>query len=203
MTVIGLTGPTGAGKTTALGVLEELGARVVDCDALYYALLASDEGLRRRLTDTFGNVFCPDGQLNRPLLGKLVFTDPRALERLNAIVFPAVRAAVEEQIDACTAPALVIDAINLIESGLGALCDFTVALTAPAEVRLRRIMERDGIGEDYARSRIAAQKKDSYYQKHCTFLLRSCAETRGEFCRLIREFFADFIINDREDETWK
>ena len=179
-----------------------MGCEAVDCDALYYQLLYADPDLRRRLTDTFGDVFCTDGQLNRPLLGKLVFTDQGALERLNAIVFPAVGAAVAERIARCAAPAIVIDAINLIESGLGDLCDVTVALTAPAEVRLRRIMARDGIGEDYARSRVAAQKKDGYYQKHCTLLLRNCAETKGEFRRLVREFFADFIINDREDETW-
>lgn len=196
MTVIGLTGPTGAGKTTALTVLGEMGCEIVDCDALYYRLLQTDGAFRGRLKDTFGNIFDSDGQLNRAVLGKLVFENPKELSRLNAIIYPAVRAAVEARIEACTAHSIVIDAINLMESGIGELCDFTVALTAPPEVRLRRIMARDGITEDYARSRMSAQKSDGYYKKHCTFLLENRAGSRGEFCRLIRDFFQDFILQE-------
>ena len=193
MTVIGLTGPTGAGKTTALRVLEDMGFTAVDCDALYYELLKTDGELRRQLQDTFGNVFLPDGRLDRPALGRLVFGDKRALDKLNAIVFPAVTAAVREKISACSGRGLVIDAINLIESGLGGLCDCTIAVTAPPEVRIRRIMERDGISEDYARSRVAAQKDDRYYRRHCTLVLENRAGSRGEFEQLIRSFFEDFL----------
>ena len=193
MTVIGLTGPTGAGKTTALGVLESMGFDVVDCDALYYDLLKTDGDLRKRLEDAFGNIFLPDGQLDRRGLGRLVFGDAAALERLNAIVFPAVTAAVRARLAACEGRGLVVDAINLVESGLGELCDFTVALTAPAEVRVRRIMARDGISEDYARRRVAAQKNDSYYRRHCTLVLENRAGSRAEFEQLIREFFQDIL----------
>lgn len=196
MTVIGLTGPTGAGKTTALAVLGEMGCEIVDCDALYYHLLDTDTAFRGRLAETFGNIFDSDGQLNRAVLGKLVFENPKELSRLNAIIYPTVRVAVERRIAACAAPSLIIDAINLVESGMGELCDLTVALTAPPEVRLRRIMERDGITEDYAKSRIAAQKSDGFYKKHCTFLLENRAGSKGEFCRLIRDFFQDFIFQE-------
>ena len=193
MTVIGLTGPTGSGKTTALRVLEDMGFAAIDCDALYYELLKTDEDLRKNLRDTFGDVFLPDGQLDRPMLGRLVFGDKSALGRLNAIVFPAITTAVRSQIAACTGRGLVIDAINLVESGLGTLCDWTIAVTAPAEVRIRRIMERDNIPEDYARSRVAAQKSDSFYRKHCTLVLENRAGSRTEFEQLIREFFTDFL----------
>ena len=196
--IIGLTGPTGAGKTTALQVLEEMGFTIVDCDALYYTLLREDRELRQKLVDTFGNVFLPDGQLSRQALGKLVFGDKGAMARLNAIVFPAIQAAVERIIAPCTGRGVVVDAINLIECGLGEQCDLTVALTAPPEVRLRRIMARDGIDEAYARRRIDAQKKDSYYKKHCTFLLENRAESKGDFQRLIREFFTDMITDMEE-----
>ena len=198
MTVIGLTGPTGSGKTTALGVLEEMGFTVVDCDAVYYRLLKTDSVLRAELTAAFGPVFLPDGTLDRPTLGKLVFEDPKAMDRLNAIVFPAMGRAVEESIGDCRGRGVVVDAINLIESGLGRLCGVTIAITAPPEVRLRRIMERDGIGEEYARGRIAAQKKDSFYRKHCTFLLENRAGSREEFRCLIREFFEDYLMDMEE-----
>ena len=193
MMVIGLTGPTGAGKTTALRVLQDMGFTAIDCDALYYELLRTDESLRKNLKDSFGNIFLPDGQLDRPMLGRLVFGDKRALDQLNAIVFPAITAAVQAQISACTGRGIVIDAINLVESGLGELCEWTIAVTAPPEVRIRRIMARDNIPEDYAKSRVAAQKNDSFYRKHCTLVLENQAGSSGEFERLVREFFMDFL----------
>jgi len=83
MTVIGITGPTGAGKTTALEILEEWGFEVVDCDALYYRLLRTDPALRRSLVDAFGPVFLPDGQLDRRALAGRVFGDPAELAKLG------------------------------------------------------------------------------------------------------------------------
>ena len=200
MTVIGITGPTGAGKTTALEVLRDMGAEVVDCDALYYDLLRRDEPLRQALRDAFGEIFLPDGELDRRKLGTLVFGDPAALARLNAIVYPAMGAAVGALLAASPAAVGVVDAINLMESGLGARCDWTVAITAPREVRLRRIMARDHIDEAYAARRIDAQKPDSYYRKHCTFLLENRADSREDFRHLAEEFFAGLLEIARETD---
>lgn len=147
MTVIGLTGPTGAGKTTALEVLAGFGFEIVDCDALYYHLLRTDGELRQKLANAFGPVFLPDGELNRRALAGRVFSDKKELDKLNAIVFPAMSAAVEQKIRKCSQKGLVIDAVNLIESGMGELCAATVAVTAPPALRLKRIMARDGLPE--------------------------------------------------------
>ena len=199
MLTIGLTGPTGAGKTTALRVLEDMGFTAVDCDALYYDLLRTDRALRRQLEAAFGPVFRPDGTLDRGRLGGVVFADPAALRRLNSIVYPAVNAAVEKILAVCAGRGAVVDAINLVECGLGARCDLTVAITAPREARLRRIMARDHLDEAYARRRIDAQKGDGYYKKHCTFLLENRAGSQAEFTSLIREFFTD-LINEMEEQ---
>ena len=198
MTIIGITGPTGSGKTTALEVLGRRGFETIDCDRLDDALLERDQGLRQALADAFGPVFLPDGGLDRQALAARVFGDSRELETLNAIVYPAVGAAVEQKIRQCSRPGVAIDAINLIESGLGGLCDLTVAVTADPAVRLGRIMARDNISRERAQARIAAQKPDKFYRRHCTFLLENRAGSKAEFERLMGEFF-DNILLDMEE----
>ena len=76
---------------------------------------------------------------------------------------------------------VAIDAINLMESGIDRLCDFTVAVIAPAELRVQRIMQRDGISEEYARLRIGAQKDDDFYRTHCTAVLENTAPDSAAF----------------------
>ena len=169
--VIGFTGPTGAGKTSALRALERLGGLVLDCDAVYHELLRTDESLRGAITDAFGPVFGADGALDRQKLGTAVFGDPAAMERLNAIIFDRLPRELLRRINDSDALLIGIDAINLVESGLSRLCRRTVAVLAPAETRVRRIVARDGIPEDYARLRVQAQKPDEFYRAHCTDVL--------------------------------
>ena len=193
MIVLGITGPTGAGKTTALEVLAEMGFEIVDCDALYYELLRTDGKLRSDLREAFGEVFFPDGSLDRKKLAKQVFSDQKELAKLNGIVFPAVSAAVEQKIKKCSQKGLAIDAINLIESGMGKLCAATVGVIAPPEIRLKRIMRRDGLSEEQAAARIHAQKPEQWYRENCTFLLDN-REGDWDACQeLMRGFFQNLL----------
>ena len=175
--VIGFTGPTGAGKTCALRALERLGGLVLDCDAVYHELLRTDTELRGAIAGAFGDVFAEDGSLDRQKLGTVVFGDPAALETLNAIIYDRLPRELRRRMDGSDAPVVGIDAINLIESGLCDMCRRTVAVTAPPEVRVRRIMARDHIPEDYARLRVQAQKDEEFYRTHCTdVLVNDCAD---------------------------
>ena len=187
MKIIGLTGPTGAGKTTALRVLEELGAVIIDCDAVYHDLLENSEDMLAELRAEFPEAF-ETGAFDRKKLGSIVFASPERLEKLNVITHKYVDREVARIIDdsrEAGARAVAIDAIALIESGLGAKCDVTCAIVAPLRRRVRRLMAREGISEEYARSRISAQKNARWFIDHTDLTLRNDAdeETFRALCR--------------------
>ena len=182
MKVIGITGPTGAGKTTALNALRQLGAEVVDADAVYHRLLAEDGALKNILVKAFGeDILDERGKIDRKRLSTQVYPD--RLEELNALTHPVIvaeigRMAREAEGRGC--PALAIDAIALVESGLGGMCDVVVSVLAPVELRVRRIMARDGIDEAYARRRIMAQKGDDFFRTHSDYVLENVEEDTPE-----------------------
>ena len=169
--IIGITGGTGCGKTTLLDIIRDFGGKVLDCDAIYHQLLQTDKHMLFAIEDRFPGVV-EDGCLNRKKLGAIVFSDPEALLDLNAITHSAVKAEVLRQLTEHH-PLVAIDAIGLFEGGLAELCDVTVAVTAPEELRIQRLMQRDGITEDYARSRIAAQHGEDWFQQRCYCILEN------------------------------
>ena len=171
--ILGITGGTGCGKTTLLNCIAERGGLILDCDAIYHDLLRTDPELLCAIEARFpGSV--ENGALQRKKLGNLVFSDEKALEDLNAITHGAVKAEVLRRLS--EKPRLAaIDAIALFEGGLATLCDITVAVTAPEEARIQRLMVRDGIGRDYAKRRIAAQKSAEWFRERCDY----CLENNG------------------------
>ena len=167
--IIGITGGTGSGKTTLLDLIRDHGGLVLDCDAIYHKLLSTDTDLLNAIAQRFPGTV-EDGTLNRKKLGAIVFTDEDALQDLNRITHGAVKQEVLRQLS--QKPALAaIDAIGLFEGGLGELCDVTVAVTAPKEARIHRLIVRDGITEEYARKRIAAQHDDDWFRERCDHIL--------------------------------
>ena len=194
MRIIGITGPTGAGKTTALNVLEELGGAVIDCDAVYHDLLTSDIALQSELCQTFGDILDAEKQIDRKKLGAIVFHDPAKLMLLNQITQEAICTKVRTLINyAGNVPAVAIDAIALLESPLRELCDTTVAVIAPQEIRVARIMAREGISKDYAWSRVRAQKPDEYFIQHCEHIFVNDCASREEFADQVREKLKELI----------
>ena len=167
--IIGITGGTGCGKTTLLQLIAERGGLILDCDAIYHELLRTDAEMLATIDARFPGTV-EDGALNRKKLGAIVFADENALLDLNRITHAAVKAEVLRRLEAVPQLA-AIDAIGLFEGGLAELCDVTVAITAPEDSRIQRLMKRDGISEDYARSRIRAQHDENWFREKCDYVL--------------------------------
>ena len=171
MHIFGITGTTGSGKTSVLEAFRKKEALLLDCDRLYHDLLETSEGMLRELEDRFPDAF-EKGRLVRKKLASIVFHNEATLADLNAITHRYVCEDVKRQLRAHAmsgGQVAVIDAVELISSGLGALCDCTIAVLAPEAERMKRIMVRDGLTEEQALERIRAQKNDAYYRENCTY----------------------------------
>lgn len=195
MTVIGLAGPSGAGKTTALKAAFDLGASVYDCDRIYAQLLKSDGQLLSAIDDAFPGTVV-GGALDRRELAGRVFSDMGRLLLLNSITHPAILKKVESGI-ACDRNSgrslAVIDAVELFDSGLSALCDVTVFITAPKGERIARITRRDSITESRAGDRVNIQKPDEYFEGRCDIKIVNNFPDRDSFFEYCREFFRRYI----------
>lgn len=176
--IIGITGGTGCGKTTALQLIADLGGLVIDCDRVYHDLLKTDKAMLSELEQRFPGTV-EKGQLNRKKLASIVFADEKALLDLNGITHKAVKKEVLRLLEA--APSLVaIDAIGLFEGNLSELCHTTLAITAPEKVRVSRLTSRDGITEEQALARIRAQKSQEWFIANCDHHLHNDG-TKEEF----------------------
>lgn len=167
--VIGLTGPTGAGKSTVASAWQQAGAAIIDTDRLAREVVKPGTACLQQLVGHFSDaILHPDGTLNRAELARRAFATPQESERLNAITHPAIIVLANEELEEAADRGhaiAVVDAPLLFEAGMDAICHQVVAVTAPTEVRLSRIMNRDGIDETAARRRMAAQQPDAFYTR--------------------------------------
>lgn len=170
--VIGLTGPTGAGKSTVATAFRKLGCTIVDADRVARTVVSRPDCLAE-LKDAFGSdIARPGGSLDRQKLARRAFSSPENTRKLDGITHPAILAECRKQIEAALAAeckAVILDAPLLFESGTQSLCDATVAVITPDSSRLKRIMARDGISENDARQRMAAQHGNDYFRRNADY----------------------------------
>ncbi len=185
---------TGCGKTTALTELERQGALVIDCDAVYHELLASNAAMLAEISARFPGTI-ENGALQRKKLGAVVFADAAALGDLNAITHRYVRAEVRARLRAWArqgGTVAAIDAIALIESGLGDICSVTLGVTAPREQRIERLIAREGVTRDYAEARIDAQKPNEWFVQNCSHVLDNVG-TLADFQRRCHQLIQEVL----------
>ena len=166
--LIGLTGPTGAGKTSVTKILEAQGFGIVEADKIAHKAL-EDSDCIKALTNAFGEgILNTDGSINRRETAKVAFSSKENTEKLNSITHPVIEKLSLKAFDEYFCHGfdkIIFDAPTLFESGLHKICDKIIAVTADDNIRLERIMKRDGITEEEARRRMSAQKDCSYYKE--------------------------------------
>lgn len=194
MKIIGITGGTGCGKTTALNELERRGALLIDCDAVYHRMLETDRPMLDEIEKYFPDAVI-DGKLDRKALGAVVFTDEEALRDLNIITHRHINLEIrrilrEHAMNGGTLAA--IDAIELFSSGLAKRCTATIGVVANREVRIDRIMRRDGISREYAMMRVNAQRPNEYFIQKCSHVLENNG-SQEEFIEKCRKTFEEVL----------
>ena len=180
--VIGVTGPTGAGKSTVCDILRNwTGVSVIDCDQVARQVTGKGTLCLLDIAVEFSpSVISADGTLNRKKLGQLVFSDPEKLTRLNAIIFPYILERLREEIadaEKRGAKAIFLDAPTLFESGADALCEKILAVTSAPEKRLTRIMQRDSLSPQGAADRMASQPDADFYLARADYQIQNDDDT--------------------------
>ncbi|MBQ3236654.1 MAG: dephospho-CoA kinase [Oscillospiraceae bacterium] len=175
--IIGLTGQTGAGKSSVRKIMYKNGAAVIDADAVAHDITKKNVDCIYDIVSRFSClVLNKEGSINRKALGKRVFADKKELAALNKIIFPYILDAIEKKVLEHIkkgAEIVVIDGATVIESGCAKMCDALISVVADEETRTKRIIKRDEISEEDAKRRVAAQKPEEFYTEHSDFVIEN------------------------------
>ncbi len=187
--IIGLTGPTGSGKSSAALIAKNLKIKIVDCDKVARkAVKRGSDGLEA-LCNAFGRcILKSDGTLNRKELARRAFSSKENTELLNKTLLPYIAKLVKADINA---PVVLLDAPTLFESGLQDICDTTVAVLADSEKRMKRIIARDNLSREDAIIRMNAGKSDEYYIEKADFVVYNNGNTKT-FKKEIQTIFSEY-----------
>ena len=195
--IIGLTGQTGAGKSSVREILQKKGAAVIDADTVAHDITDNNVNCIYDIVNRFSCLVLNEkGKINRKALGKRVFSDKKELLALNKIIFPYILEAIEHEVlgyIAKGAENIVIDGATVIESGCGKMCDVLVSVVAEEETRLTRIIKRDGITKADAERRGSAQKPEEFYTENSDFVIRNDS-TPAELERSVNSVLKNMVL---------
>ena len=201
--IVGLTGQTGAGKSTVAAMLERFGYSIVDADRIARTVTEKGSPVMRLLTDAFGaDILAEDGTLRRDVLAARAFSSPENTRKLNDITHPEICRLIMDKVDGrflMGYEGVIVDAPQLFESGLSSKCTLVLSVTAREDIRLRRIMERDGIPEDEARLRMQAQLPESFFLEHSDIVLENngSAESLHQQVTQAAQIIEEYISGER------
>lgn len=194
MKIIGVTGPTGAGKSLFGECARKLGIEAINADEVYHSMLVPPSACLTELRKAFGDcIFKPSGELSREALGKIVFSDPEKLSLLNSTVLKIVLEEIRGmiiQLERRGDKLVVIDGPTLIESGFHKECDVVVSVLASKDTRIERIIARDKISRDRAVARVNAQNPDSFYIDASTHIINNDGDCKDFFSK------AEILLKD-------
>jgi len=202
MLTIGITGGIGSGKTTVCQIFESLGVPVFNADITAKSIMNTDPDLIAAIKETFGTeAYHENGELNRKYLASQVFNNQKALNQLNALVHPAAIQASINWVNAQNVPYVIKEAAILFESGSYKNCDFNILVFSPEEIRIERVMKRDGVDEESVRSRINKQMPEEEKKKMADFIIINDGKTAliPQVLKLNEHFLT--IVKDRADSN--
>ena len=173
--MIGLTGQSGAGKTTVSRVFSQNGFAVIDADIISREVTEKGQPCLTELSEAFGSdIINPDGTLNRKRLGSIVFFDREKLRQLNGIIYPYIIYRIISRIDELSEEGrelILLDAPTLFEANADDLCDLIISVTADESIRMSRIIARDGITPEAAKKRFESQYSEHFFVNHSDFVI--------------------------------
>lgn len=183
--VIGLTGQSGAGKTTVCEVFRENGFFIINADMIARQIMERGTPCLREVSEAFSGVLNSDGSLNRGLLAAAAFSNSERLDLLNSITYPYITARVLQlikELDENGEKFILLDAPTLFESRADDFCDLIISVIASEQSRLERILKRDNITAEQADKRMKAQHSDDYYTVNSDFIIKN-----NKSVKLLRE----------------
>jgi len=188
MHIYGITGPSGSGKSILSQYMTKNGVAHIDADRVYHELLVPPSKVLDALKSAFGDkILAADGTLDRKALSAIVFNDKEKLSLLNKTVLDFVLEEIRRMIKALEKDgfsAVAVDAPTLIESGFHKECDTVISVLSPKELRIERIMARDGFSREKAAERTNAQKTDEFYEEHSDIILMNDGDVEAFFERI-------------------
>lgn len=188
---LGITGGSGCGKTTVSDIIRNEGIDVIDTDIAARLVVEPGKPALNEIKKHFGQEYITEnGMLDRKKMGALVFSVPEKRLLLNKITHKYISEYIEEYINNYSGDIIGIDGAVLIESGIGARCDYILSVLAEKEERIKRITERDGITGEEAKKRIEAQKNDEFYIENSDYIVYNNSE-KGNLVHQIKKIIAD------------